>query len=300
MNFHAPSLQGVTQDEKSHQALFLDAQVLRDLVQAASESRLADERKDVETMSISSPAALLSRTDSLVSTSSFISDSSSDESGCSLGEAKLHHKKPTEELLLAGLERVKLDNKLEEEVKDGALKLAEEARKERLRHQRELRDLANCTHEVSPSGKSFQKNLTRKILRKSGMNSVYRFLKYPFRIFRTHKDCPGYPCAQHTVVVPRKNCIFGGCFTSSTDDTLPQMRSAPRQQTKPVMQFRTVQSTQRDVPAWTMEEYMAKNGRLQNWKRRKDDEEFGGIEGNNLMNQYADNNAMNSYDSDSD
>lgn len=33
---------------------------------------------------------------------------------------------------------------------------------------------------------------------------------------------------------------------------------------------------------------------------QKDDEEIGGIEGNNLMNQYADNNAMNSYDSDSD
>jgi len=45
-----------------------------------------------------------------------------------------------------------------------------------------------------------------------------------------------------------------------------------------------------------MEEYMTRNGRV----RRRDDEEFGAIEGNNLMNQYFDDDMQPAYDSDSD
>lgn len=65
-----------------------------------------------------------------MSISSFISDFFLDEFGCSLGEVKLYYKKLMEELLFVGFEWVKLDNKLEEEVKDGVFKFVEEVRKE--------------------------------------------------------------------------------------------------------------------------------------------------------------------------
>ncbi|XP_073391006.1 uncharacterized protein [Physcomitrium patens] len=48
-----------------------------------------------------------------------------------------------------------------------------------------------------------------------------------------------------------------------------------------------------------MEQYMAKNARLEEWKSR-DDKELGGIEGHQLMNRFDDHDVTNNYDSDSD
>lgn len=94
------------------------------------------------------------------------------------------------------------------------------------------------------------------------------------------------------MVIPRR--AFSET-NSTRDSALAQMRSVPRRQARSELQFATVNSTQRDVPTWTMEEYVTRNARLHNWN-----EEFGGIEGNNLMNQYFDDNVNVTYDSDSD
>uniref|UniRef100_A0A7I4ECI0 Uncharacterized protein n=2 Tax=Physcomitrium patens TaxID=3218 RepID=A0A7I4ECI0_PHYPA len=77
------------------------------------------------------------------------------------------------------------------------------------------------------------------------------------------------------------------------------IRSGPRPVARKDIHFATVESNQRDVEAWTMEQYMAKNARLEEWKSR-DDKELGGIEGHQLMNRFDDHDVTNNYDSDSD
>lgn len=140
------------------------------------------------------------------------------------------------------------------------------------------------------------------MLRKTGVTTICRFLRSSFRIFRKRRTT--YADAREAKVVVRKPCLFTD-RTTTGGAQLAMMRNAPQPgfTRRPNIQFATVESTQRDGPAWTREEYLRKNGRMPRHltTSSKEDEKFGGVMGNNLMSQYyLDDGIVTDYDSDSD
>lgn len=134
----SPCPQGVTQDE---QAIFLDAQVLRELVRPFVELRsdvgnVRREDDDDDSNSVSNSA---SRSDSMRSDWSFRSDMSSASEG-SVAEmnALQRESKPWEEPLLALHQQAEVDLRVENEAKEEAKTLAEEERLAAARRQREV------------------------------------------------------------------------------------------------------------------------------------------------------------------
>lgn len=207
-----------------------------------------------------------------------------------VGESKVM--KPWDEPMLHAQEQEKMERKAQKEAKVEAKRMAEAVKREAEIQRKELLELANPVPESS--------------LRHHGM------LKGMHKLFQSHggnHSNPPSPTGVHgdvresKLVMPRVSLFEGsiGFSPSTTDAALAQIRSGPRPATNSDLKFATVESHQRDVRPWTMEEYMARNARLGEWKKRKDDEEFGGIEGNQLMNQFFNNDfMMDDFDDDSD
>nr|PNR28915.1 hypothetical protein PHYPA_027607 [Physcomitrium patens] len=223
--------------------------------------------------------------------------------------------KPWEEPLLAGYNEEELDRLKAEDAKREALELAKVEERELLRQLRELQDLAHCVISKASPRKTIKNSKLKKLLHKTGMSAVFRFLKNPFIFFRPKKEeYPGYnPDALSTkkkVAIPKKRSrlsetsVIFGIPSATTNANLETMREGSKlAQSKPVaMQFATVVSTQRDVEPWTREQYLRKNDRIPDRSNnlKKDDDEFGGIEGNNLMNPAYGNGVVSDYDTDSD
>lgn len=270
--------------------------MLQQLHQAANDSHLFHEREDSEDMYLSCQSpVIVSRTDSLRSTSSFRRDSSFNASECSSSGMKQIIRKASQRTSIAGHDSNSMESRVLEEVEHGFKNKFREEGRECAREFHEFQDLANCLH----GGRALRKNKLQKLLCITGVASACDFIANPRRIFQSKNGCPGHPCAREVAAVSKKG-LFSGCFAPFVDGALPQLGSPSQQQTRPIFQFTKVESTQRDFPAWTMEEYMTKNGRIQEWMYRKDDGEFGGIEGNNLMSHYLDDDIVNSDDTDSD
>ncbi|XP_024364383.1 uncharacterized protein [Physcomitrium patens] len=204
--------------------------------------------------------------------------------------------KPWEEPLLAVHEQVKLQRKAAKleakRVAEESERVAEEAKKEAENAKRELLNLAN------PVPESTLRNQSEHHNRRIGLHRLFSGM---------HSNSPSpkesfvaVDARESKLVMPRAS-LFETCSSpSSTDVALAYIRSGTRPVARQDIHFATVESNQRDVEAWTMEQYMAKNARLEEWKSRDDDEEFGGIEGNQLMNRFDDHDVTNNYDSDSD
>jgi hypothetical protein len=197
-------------------------------------------------------------------------------------------KKPWEEPLLASHQQAEVDARAVKAAEVEAKRVALQERLEAGRLQQEMRDLANCV-DLSPN--PHKKNRMQRVLSKTGVTAVCRFLKNPFRLFKGQKIHNGYAPREgvYAVVTPRR--AFSEVAPHS--HALAQMGSVAPRKARSEIQFSTVNSTQRDVAPWTREEYMKRNG-------RNGDEDFGGIEGINLMNRASGGMHSNNYDSDSD
>ncbi|XP_024362635.1 uncharacterized protein [Physcomitrium patens] len=203
--------------------------------------------------------------------------------------------KPWEEPLLAMHEQVKLERKMQKEATIESRKLAEEARKEARKEaensKRELLNLANPVPESALKNHKEQYNMRK---------GIHKLFGGTCSNSQSRREGVAADARESKLVMPRAG-IFETCMSpSSTDVALAHIRSGPRLSARKDIYFATVESNQRDVEAWTMEEYMAKNSRLEEWESRDNDEEFGGIEGNRLLNQYFDDDVTNDHDSDSD
>lgn len=88
-----------------------------------------------------------------------------------------------------------------------------------------------------------------KIMGKTRVTSVYRFLKSPFRVFRPHKKYAEYPDARGAKVVIPTTGLFGRSrpvpSSGTKDSQLAMMRNAPKPRItrQPIIQFPTVEST---------------------------------------------------------
>lgn len=205
--------------------------------------------------------------------------------------------KPRDEPLLTAHDQAKLERKAQKAAKAEANRLAEEAKRDAEIQQRELLELANP---VPGSALNHKKD--------------HGVLKGIQRLFHVHgggtqsnhnsqREGVIADVREAKLVMPRTGLLESSMMSPSTNTAaaLSQIRTGPRPTARKDMTFETIESHQRDVRPWTMEEYMARNARQQEWERRGGDEEFGGIEQNQLfMNQYFDNDVLDNLDSDSD
>ncbi|KAG0553679.1 hypothetical protein M758_12G030500 [Ceratodon purpureus] len=203
--------------------------------------------------------------------------------------------KPWDEPLLAAHDQAKLQRKLQKEAKLEAKRLAEEAKRDAEIQQRELLELANPVPESALNNK--KDHGVRK-----GIHKLFHIHAGTHSNQNSPREGVMADVREAKLVMPRSGLFESSMMSPSTtkDITLSQIRTGPRPTARKDITFATVESNQRDVQPWTMEEYMAKNARQAEWQGRVDDEEFGGIEGNQLLNQYFNNDLDDTLDSDSD
>lgn len=197
--------------------------------------------------------------------------------------------KPWDEPLLTGHEQAKLERKMQKAAKLEAKRQAEQAKRDAESQKLELLNLAN------PIPESALRNQKELYNMRKGLHKLFQMTGGIHSSGHSPKEGGSRDSKLS------RGGIFETCMSpTSTDVALSHIRSGPRLGSRRDIQFQTVESNQRDVEAWTMEEYLAKNARIPECSSRKGDKEFEGIEGNQLLNRYFEDDVADNPDSDSD